>query len=70
MFGTSVSRATPGAIALQKSLDSSVTTADGIDANPGRNVVDPGIDQIVASASQLTRAYGAAESLENPDAQV
>jgi hypothetical protein len=43
-------RATPGAIALQESLDSSVTTAEGIDANLGRNVVDPGIDQIVAVA--------------------
>src|SRR3954454_20798763 len=64
MFGTQVSTATADAVALQESLDSSIETADAIDAHLGRGVVHPQIDQLTSSASQLSRALGSASSLD------
>src|SRR5438045_548921 len=64
LFGVPVMRATDDVVALQQSLDESVAKANDIDANLGRGVVAPGIDQVTSSASEVARALGTANSTE------
>jgi hypothetical protein len=65
MFGTPVLRLTPDGSALEASLNNCAEKAADIHAHLGRGVVDPGIDQITSSVSELAQALGAARSAQD-----